>query len=103
MAKSVSKKRKVIVDSFGEVAHQCFVQQHYYIINKQKRRSYLMVLCRQNGLSRGSKKNTLLTQLNLAAEEAVKVAQREAGMRKAKGLCKGSRRIRKRIRNQDYP
>ena len=86
MAKSVSKKRKVIVDSFGE-AH-INASFHNIIISLTNKKGEVISWSSAGKMGfRGSKKNTPYAA-QLAAEEAVKVAH-DAGMRKAKVYVKG--------------
>ena len=86
MAKVVSKKRKVIVEAYGEVhINASFNNIIISFTNKKGEVISWSSACKMG--FRGSKKNTPYAA-QLAAEEAVKVAQ-EAGMRKAKVFVKG--------------
>ena len=86
MAKVVSKKRKVIVEAYGEVhINSSFNKIIISFTNKKGEVISWSSACKI--VFRGSKKNTPYAA-QLAAEEAVKVAQ-EAGMRKAKVFVKG--------------
>ena len=86
MAKVVSKKRKVIVESSGEVHINASFNN--IIISFTNRKGEVISWSSAGKMGfRGSKKNTPYAA-QLAAEEAVKVAQ-EAGMRKAKVYVKG--------------
>ena len=86
MAKSVSKKRKVIVDSFGEAHINASFNNIIISLTNKKGEVISWSSAGKMGF-RGSKKNTPYAA-QLAAEEAVKVAH-EAGMRKAKVYVKG--------------
>ena len=81
MAKVVSKKRKVIVESYGEVHINASFNNIIISFTNKKGEVISWSSAGKMGF-RGSKKNTPYAA-QLAAEEAVKVAQ-EAGMRKAK-------------------
>ena len=86
MAKVVSKKRKVIVESYGEVHINASFNN--IIISFTNKNGEVISWSSAGKMGfRGSKKNTPYAA-QLAAEEAVKVAQ-EAGMRKAKVYVKG--------------
>ena len=86
MAKSASKKRKVIVESFGE-AHITASFNNIIISQTNKKGEVISWSSAGKMGFRGSKKNTPYAA-QLAAEEAVKVAH-DAGMRKAKVYVKG--------------
>ena len=86
MAKSVSKKRKVIVDSIGEVHINASFNNIIISLTNKKGEVISWSSAGKMGF-RGSKKNTPYAA-QLAAEEAVKVAH-DAGMRKAKVYVKG--------------
>ena len=86
MAKVVSKKRKVIVESHGEVHINASFNNIIISFTNKKGEVISWSSAGKMGF-RGSKKNTPYAA-QLAAEEAVKVAQ-EAGMRKAKVYVKG--------------
>ena len=86
MAKVVSKKRKVIVESYGEVHINASFNNIIISFTNKKGEVISWSSAGKMGF-RGSKKNTPYAA-QLAAEEAVKVAQ-EAGMRKAKIYAKG--------------
>ena len=86
MAKVVSKKRKVIVESYGEVHINASFNNIIISFTNKKGEVISWSSAGKMGF-RGSKKNTPYAA-QLAAEEAVKVAQ-EAGMRKAKVYVKG--------------
>ena len=86
MAKSASKKRKVIVESFGE-AHITASFNNIIISLTNKKGEVISWSSAGKMGFRGSKKNTPYAA-QLAAEEAVKVAH-DAGMRKAKVYVKG--------------
>ena len=86
MAKVVSKKRKVIVEAYGEVHINASFNN--IIISFTNKQGEVISWSSAGKMGfRGSKKNTPYAA-QLAAEEAVKVAQ-EAGMRKAKVFVKG--------------
>ena len=86
MAKVVSKKRKVIVEAYGEV--HINASFNIIIISFTNKKGEVISWSSAGKMGfRGSKKNTPYAA-QLAAEEAVKVAQ-EAGMRKAKVFVKG--------------
>ena len=86
MAKVVSKKRKVIVESYGEVHINASFNNIIISFTNKKGEVISWSSAGKMGF-RGSKKNTPYAA-QLAAEEAVKIAQ-EAGMRKAKVYVKG--------------
>ena len=86
MAKTSSKKRKVIIESIGE-AHITASFNNIIISLTNKKGDVISWSSAGKMGFRGSKKNTPYAA-QLAAEEAVKVAQ-EAGMRKAKIYVKG--------------
>ena len=86
MAKSASKKRKVIVESFGE-AHITASFNNIIISLTNKKGEVISWSSAGKMGFRGSKKNTPYAA-QLAAEEAVKV-DHDAGMRKAKVYVKG--------------
>jgi len=86
MAKVVSKKRKVIVEAYGEVHINASFNNIIISFTNKKGEVISWSSAGTMGF-RGSKKNTPYAA-QLAAEEAVKVAQ-EAGMRKAKVFVKG--------------
>ena len=86
MAKSVSKKRKVIVDSFGEAHINASFNNIIISLTNKKGEVISWSSAGKMGF-RGSKKNTPYAA-QLAAEEAVKV-DHDAGMRKAKVYVKG--------------
>jgi len=86
MAKSVSKKRKVIVDSFGEAHINASFNNIIISLTNKKGEVISWSSAGKMGF-RGSKKNTPYAA-QLAAEEAVKVAH-DAWMRKANVYVKG--------------
>jgi small subunit ribosomal protein S11 len=86
MAKVVSKKRKVIVEAYGEVHINASFNNIIISFTNKKGEVISWSSAGKMGF-RGSKKNTPYAA-QLAAEEAVKVAQ-EAGMRNAKVFVKG--------------
>ena len=86
MAKTVSKKRKVIVDSFGEAHINASFNNIIISLTNKKGEVISWSSAGKMGF-RGSKKNTPYAA-QLAAEEAVKVAH-DAGMRKVKVYVKG--------------
>ena len=86
MAKVVSKKRKVIVESFGEV-HINATFNNIIISFTNKKGEVLSWSSAGKMGFRGSKKNTPYAA-QLAAEDAVKVAY-DAGLRKVKVYVKG--------------
>jgi small subunit ribosomal protein S11 len=87
MAKVVSKKRKVIVESYGEVHINASFNNIIISFTNKKGEVISWSSAGKMGF-RGSKKKNTPYAAQLAAEEAVKVAQ-EAGMRKAKVYVKG--------------
>ena len=86
MAKVVSKKRKVIVESFGEV-HIIATFNNIIISFTNKKGEVISWSSAGKMGFRGSKKNTPYAA-QLAAEDAVKVAH-DAGLRKVKVYVKG--------------
>ena len=86
MAKAVNKKRKVVVESFGEVHINATFNNIIISITNTKGEVVSWASAGKMGF-RGSKKNTPYAA-QLAAEDAVKVAH-EAGMRKVKVYVKG--------------
>ncbi|HET8809299.1 MAG TPA: 30S ribosomal protein S11 [Flavobacteriaceae bacterium] len=86
MAKSTSKKRKVIVDSFGE-AHVSASFNNIIVSLTNKNGDVIAWSSAGKMGFRGSKKNTPYAA-QLAAEDAVKVAH-DAGLRKVKVYVKG--------------
>lgn len=86
MAKSTAKKRKVIVDSFGE-AHVNASFNNIIISLTNKNGDVISWSSAGKMGFRGSKKNTPYAA-QLASEDASKVAQ-EAGLRKVKVFVKG--------------
>jgi small subunit ribosomal protein S11 len=86
MAKSTVKKRKVIVDSFGE-AHVNASFNNIIISLTNKNGDVISWSSAGKMGFRGSKKNTPYAA-QLASEDASKVAQ-EAGLRKVKVYVKG--------------
>ena len=86
MAKVVSKKRKVIVESFGEVHINATFNNIIISFTNKKGEVISWSSAGKMGL-RGSKKNTPYAA-QLAAEDAVKVAY-DAGLRKVKVYVKG--------------
>mgnify|MGYP001366851999 FL=1 len=86
MAKAVNKKRKVVVESFGEVHINATFNNIIISFTNSKGEVVSWSSAGKMGF-RGSKKNTPYAA-QLAAEDAVKVAQ-EAGMRKVKVYVKG--------------
>ena len=86
MAKVVSKKRKVIVESFGEVHINATFNN--IIISFTNKKGVVISWSSAGKMGfRGSKKNTPYAA-QLAAEDAVKVAY-DAGLRKVKVYVKG--------------
>ena len=86
MAKAVNKKRKVVVESFGEVHINATFNN--IIISFTNTNGEVLSWSSAGKMGfRGSKKNTPYAA-QLAAEDAVKVAH-EAGMRKVKVYVKG--------------
>ena len=86
MAKVVSKKRKVIVDIYGEVHINASFNNIIISFTNKKGEVISWSSAGKMGF-RGSKKNTPYAA-QLAAEDAVKVAN-ESGMKKAKVFVKG--------------
>ena len=86
MAKVVSKKRKVVVEIYGEVHINASFNNIIISITNKKGEVISWSSAGKMGF-RGSKKNTPYAA-QLAAEDAVKVAN-EAGMKKAKVFVKG--------------
>ena len=86
MAKVVSKKRKVVVDMYGEVHINASFNNIIIKITNNNGEVISWSSAGKVGF-RGSKKNTPYAA-QLAAEDAVKVAN-ESGMRKAKVFVKG--------------
>ncbi len=86
MAKAVNKKRKVVVESFGEVHVNATFNNIIISFTNTKGEVVSWSSAGKMGF-RGSKKNTPYAA-QLAAEDAVKVAH-EAGMRKVKVYVKG--------------
>ena len=86
MAKVASKKRKVVVESFGEVHINATFNNIIISFTNSKGEVISWSSAGKMGF-RGSKKNTPYAA-QLAAEDAVKVAH-EAGLRKVKVYVKG--------------
>ena len=86
MAKAVNKKRKVVVESFGEV-HINATFNNIIISFTNNNGEVISWSSAGKMCFRGSKKNTPYAA-QLAAEDAVKIAH-EAGMRKVKVYVKG--------------
>ena len=86
MAKVVSKKRKVIVESFGEVHINATFNNIIISFTNKKGEVISWSSAGKMGF-KGSKKNTPYAA-QLAAEDAVKVAY-DAGLRKVKVYVKG--------------
>ncbi len=86
MAKSSSKKRKVVVEAFGEAHINASFNNIIVSLTNNKGEVISWSSAGKMGF-RGSKKNTPYAA-QLAAEDAAKVAQ-EAGMRKVKVFVKG--------------
>ena len=86
MAKTSSKKRKVIVESFGEAHVTASFNNIIISLTNTKGEVISWSSAGKMGF-RGSKKNTPYAA-QLAAEDAVKVAL-EAGLRKVKVFVKG--------------
>tara|TARA_B100001079_G_scaffold256455_1_gene252952 strand:+ start:406 stop:789 length:384 start_codon:yes stop_codon:yes gene_type:complete len=86
MAKVVNKKRKVVVESFGEVHINATFNNIIISFTNAKGEVISWSSAGKMGF-RGSKKNTPYAA-QLAAEDAVKVAH-DAGMRKVKVYVKG--------------
>lgn len=86
MAKSSSKKRKVVVEALGEAHINASFNNIIVTLTNNKGEVISWSSAGKMGF-RGSKKNTPYAA-QLAAEDAVKVAQ-EAGLRKVKVFVKG--------------
>lgn len=86
MAKSTTKKRKVIVDAYGE-AHVSASFNNIIVSLTNKKGDVISWSSAGKMGFRGSKKNTPYAA-QLAAEDAVKVAH-DAGLRKVKVYVKG--------------
>ena len=86
MAKAVNKKKKFVVESFGEVHINATFNNIIISFTNTKGEVVSWSSAGKMGF-RGSKKNTPYAA-QLAAEDAVKVAH-EAGMRKVKVYVKG--------------
>ena len=86
MAKSSSKKRKVVVEAFGEAHINASFTNIIVSLTNNKGEVISWSSAGKMGF-RGSKKNTPYAA-QLAAEDAAKVAQ-EAGLRKVKVFVKG--------------
>ena len=86
MAKSTSKKRKVVVEAFGEAHINASFNNIIVSLTNNKGEVISWSSAGKMGF-RGSKKNTPYAA-QLAAEDAAKVAQ-EAGLRKVKVFVKG--------------
>ena len=86
MAKAINKKRKVLVESFGEVHINATFNNIIISFTNNKGEVISWSSAVKMGF-RGSKKNTPYAA-QLAAEDAVKIAH-EAGMRKVKVYVKG--------------
>ena len=86
MAKSSSKKRKVVVEAFGEAHINASFNNIIVSLTNIKGEVISWSSAGKMGF-RGSKKNTPYAA-QLAAEDAAKVAQ-EAGLRKVKVFVKG--------------
>ena len=86
MAKTSSKKRKVVVESFGEAHVTASFNNIIISLTNTKGEVISWSSAGKMGF-RGSKKNTPYAA-QLAAEDAVKVAH-EAGLRKVKVYVKG--------------
>ena len=86
MAKSSSKKRKVVVEAFGEAHINASFNNIIVSLTNNKGEVISWSSAGKMGV-RGSKKNTPYAA-QLAAEDAAKVAQ-EAGLRKVKVFVKG--------------
>lgn len=86
MAKVVNKKRKVVVESFGEVHINATFNNIIISFTNTKGEVVSWSSAGKMGF-RGSKKNTPYAA-QLAAEDAVKAAH-DSGMRKAKVYVKG--------------
>ena len=86
MAKSSSKKRKVVVEAFGEAHINASFNNIIVSLTNNQGEVISWSSAGKMGF-RGSKKNTPYAA-QLAAEDAAKVAQ-EAGLRKVKVFVKG--------------
>ena len=86
MARSRSKKRKVVVEAFGEAHINASFNNIIVSLTNNKGEVISWSSAGKMGF-RGSKKNTPYAA-QLAAEDAAKVAQ-EAGLRKVKVFVKG--------------
>jgi len=86
MGKSSSKKRKVVVEAFGEAHINASFNNIIVSLTNNKGEVISWSSAGKMGF-RGSKKNTPYAA-QLAAEDATKVAQ-EAGLRKVKVFVKG--------------
>lgn len=86
MAKSSSKKRKVVVEAFGEAHINASFNNIIVSLTNNKGEVISWSSAGKMGF-RGSKKNTPYAA-QLAAEDATKLAQ-EAGLRKVKVFVKG--------------
>jgi len=86
MGKSSSKKRKVVVEAFGEAHINASFNNIIVSLTNNKGEVISWSSAGKMGF-RGSKKNTPYAA-QLAAEDAAKVAQ-EAGLRKVKVFVKG--------------
>jgi len=86
MAKSSSKKRKVVVEAYGEAHINASFNNIIVSLTNNKGEVISWSSAGKMGF-RGSKKNTPYAA-QLAAEDAAKVAQ-EAGLRKVKVFVKG--------------
>ena len=86
MAKSSSKKRKVVVEAFGEAHINASFNNIIVSLTNNKGEVISWSSAGKMGF-RGSKKNTPYAA-QLTAEDAAKVAQ-EAGLRKVKVFVKG--------------
>ena len=86
MAKSSSKKRKVVVEAFGEAHINASFNNIIVSLTNNKGEVISWSSAGKMGF-RGSKKNTPYAA-QLAAEDATKTAQ-EAGLRKVKVFVKG--------------
>ena len=86
MAKSSSKKRKVVVEAFGEAHINASFNNIIVSLTNNKGEVISWSSAGKMGF-RGSKKNTPYAA-QLAAEDAAKAAQ-EAGLRKVKVFVKG--------------
>ena len=88
MAKASVKKRKVIVESFGE-AHVTASFNNIIISLTNKKGDVISWSSAGKMGFRGSKKNTPYAA-QLAAEDCAGVAK-EAGLKKSKGICERTR------------